>query len=39
MAYNFEYYSPTKVYFGKKEEQNVGKYIRGYGAKQVMLVY
>lgn len=39
MAYNFEYYSPTKVYFGKGEEQNVGKYVHDYGAKQVMLVY
>ena len=39
MAYNFEYYAPTKVYFGRGEEKNTGKYIREYGAKNVMLVY
>lgn len=39
MAYNFEYYAPTRVFFGRGEEKNVGRYIRGYGAKQVMIVY
>lgn len=39
MAYNFEYYAPTKVYFGRGEEKNTGRYIRQYGAKNVMLVY
>lgn len=39
MAYNFEYYAPTKVYFGRGEEKNTGRYIREYGAKNVMLVY
>lgn len=39
MAYNFKYYSPTKVYFGKEEEKNIGCHIREYGAKNVMLVY
>lgn len=39
MAYNFEYYAPTKVYFGKGEEKNAGKYIREYGVRNVMLVY
>lgn len=39
MANNFEYYVPTKVYFGKGEEKNVGTYIREYGASRVMLVY
>ncbi|MDD7220667.1 MAG: iron-containing alcohol dehydrogenase [Blautia sp.] len=39
MANNFEYYSPTKVYFGKGEEKNVGRYIREYGANNVMIVY
>lgn len=39
MAYNFEFYSPTKVYFGKGEEANVGKYVRECGAHQVMIVY
>lgn len=35
MAYNFTYYVPTKVYFGRKEERNTGRYIREYGAKNV----
>lgn len=39
MAYNFKYYSPTKVYFGKEEEKNIGCHIREYGAKNVILVY
>lgn len=39
MAYNFEYYAPTKVYFGRGEEKNTGRYIREYGAQNVMLVY
>lgn len=39
MAYNFEYYAPTKVYFGRGEEKNTGRYIREYGTKNVMLVY
>lgn len=25
MANNFEYYAPTKAYFGKGEEKNVGR--------------
>lgn len=39
MTYNFKYYAPTKVYFGREEEKNTGRYIREYGAKNVMLVY
>lgn len=39
MANNFEYYAPTKVYFGKGEEKKTGTYIREYGASHVMLVY
>lgn len=39
MANNFEYFAPTKVYFGKGEEKNAGTYIREYGATHVMLVY
>lgn len=39
MAYNFRYCAPTKVYFGRGEEKNTGKYIREYGAKSVLLVY
>ncbi len=36
---NFEYYTPTKVYFGKGYENNVGEYIKNYGAKKVLLHY
>lgn len=39
MAYNFKYCAPTKVYFGREEEKNTGRYLREYGAKNVMLVY
>lgn len=39
MANNFKYYAPTKVYFGRGEEKNTGRYVREYGAKSVMLVY
>lgn len=39
MANNFEYYAPTKVYFGKGEEKKTGRYVREYGANHVMLVY
>lgn len=39
MAHSFMYYAPTKVYFGRGEEKNTGKYIREYGAKNVLLVY
>ena len=36
---NFIYDTPTKVYFGKDEERNVGKIIAGYGAKKVLIHY
>lgn len=36
---NFIYETPTKVYFGKDEEQKVGKIISGYGAKKVLIHY
>ena len=34
---NFVYETPTKVYFGKGEEQNVGKIIAGYAPKKVLV--
>lgn len=37
MSYIFE--SPTRMYFGNKEEENVGKYIASYGYKKILLVY
>lgn len=39
MSNNFEYFAPTKVYFGRNEEKNVGRYAREYGASRVMIVY
>ena len=39
MAFNFEYYSPTRVVFGRGTEQKVGSLIREYGGTRVLLVY
>ena len=39
MANNFEYYSPTRVVFGKGTEQQVGKLIREYHGTKVLIVY
>ena len=36
---NFIYYVPTKVYFGKGEEDNVGKYLKEYQPHKVLLHY
>lgn len=36
---NFIYDTPTRVYFGKKEEENVGKYVAAFGAKKVLVHY
>ena len=36
---NFEYYTPTKVFFGKQRENEVGEIIANYGYKKVMLIY
>lgn len=39
MANNFEYYSPTRVVFGKATQQQAGKLIREYGGSRVLIVY
>ena len=36
---NFVYHTPTRVYFGKKEEEQVGAYIKKYNAKKVLIHY
>ena len=36
---NFEYYTPTKVFFGKDREKQTGEIIAGYGYKKIMLLY
>lgn len=39
MASNFEFYSPTRVIFGKDTEQRVGALVREYGGTRVLIVY
>ena len=39
MAFGFTYYSPTKVLFGRKTEEQVGKLIKDFGGKRVLLHY
>ena len=39
MAYNFEYFSPTRVIFGKETEKQTGKLIREYGGSRVLVLY
>jgi alcohol dehydrogenase YqhD (iron-dependent ADH family) len=36
---NFEYYAPTKVFFGKERETETGEIIANYGYKKIMLIY
>ncbi|WP_206038991.1 MULTISPECIES: iron-containing alcohol dehydrogenase [Fusobacterium] len=36
---NFNYYTPTKVIFGKDEEKNVGKFVEEFGGKKVLIHY
>ena len=39
MASYFEFYSPTRVIFGKGTEQRVGALVREYGGTRVLIVY
>ena len=36
---NFEYYAPTKVFFGKERETETGEIIANYDYKKIMLIY
>lgn len=36
---DFVFQSPTKIYFGKNKEKEIGKIIKEYGYKNVLLVY
>lgn len=36
---NFEYYTPTKVFFGKDTHKQVGKILKDYGYKKIMIEY
>lgn len=36
---NFNYYAPTKVFFGRKEEEKLGEILEGFKIKKVLLHY
>ncbi len=36
---DFTYYAPTKVFFGKEKQKDIGKIIKGYGFNKIMLQY
>ena len=36
---NFEFYTPTRVLFGKGQEENVGKLVKEFGGTKVLLHY
>lgn len=36
---DFNFYTPTKIFFGKGKEKDVGKIIKDYGFKKIMLQY
>ncbi len=37
--YQFEYFTPTKVYFGKDAESKIGKVLKDYGFHKVLIHY
>lgn len=39
MAYNFTYYAPTEVIFGKGTQNQVGKAIKKYNGTNILIVY
>lgn len=39
MIHNFNYYSPTEVFFGKGMQKNTGQYIKKYNGHNVLIVY
>lgn len=36
---NFKFYAPTKIYFGKHEEERVGQLLKAYHPKKVLIHY
>lgn len=36
---DFEYYAPTKVYFGRNSDEKIGKALKEYGCKKILLHY
>ena len=37
--FNFNYYAPTKVIFGKQTENQVGEQIKNFGGKKILIHY
>ena len=37
--FGFEYYTPTRVIFGKGSETRVGELVQEYGAQKVLIHY
>ena len=37
--FNFQYYTPTKVIFGKETENQVGELVKAYGGHSVLVHY
>ncbi len=36
---DFNFYTPTKIFFGKGKENQIGEIVKGYGFKKIMLQY
>lgn len=36
---NFSFLNPTKIEFGKDKEQNIGRYMKEFGAKKTLIIY
>ena len=36
---DFNFYTPTKIFFGKEKEAQIGEIVKGYGFKKIMLQY
>ena len=39
VMFNFEYYTPTKVIFGKKTEERAGELVKSFGGNRVLIHY
>ena len=36
---NFSFLNPTRIEFGKDKEQNIGRYMKEFGAKKTLIIY
>ncbi len=39
MSFNFEYYTPTRIIFGRNTEDQVADMVKRYGGSRVLLHY